>query len=52
MYLSRVKSARRCTTRKGVRWVRTEQLHLTLSFLGDVEAAGEETLRDALAACM
>jgi 2'-5' RNA ligase len=30
---------------KGVRWVPIEQLHLTLCFLGDVEAAGEERLR-------
>lgn len=34
----------------GVRWVRPEKIHLTLSFLGNVEIAAEERLRDALAA--
>jgi 2'-5' RNA ligase len=31
-----------------LRWVPEEQLHLTLSFLGDVEAHAEERLREAL----
>jgi 2'-5' RNA ligase len=34
---------------KGLRWLPAEQLHLTMSFLGDVDAAHEELLRDALA---
>jgi len=33
---------------RGLRWLRAEQLHLTLSFLGDVAADGDERLRDAL----
>jgi 2'-5' RNA ligase len=33
---------------KGVRWLPAEQMHLTLSFLGNVEADGEERLREAL----
>jgi RNA 2',3'-cyclic 3'-phosphodiesterase len=33
----------------GLRWLPEEQLHLTLSFLGEVEAAGEERLIQALA---
>jgi 2'-5' RNA ligase len=32
----------------GLRWLPEEQLHLTLSFLGDVEAAAEDRLREAL----
>ena len=32
----------------GLRWVPEEQLHLTLSFLGDVESSSEERLRLAL----
>jgi 2'-5' RNA ligase len=32
----------------GLRWLPEEQLHLTLSFLGEVEAAGEERLIQAL----
>ena len=32
----------------GVRWVRREKLHLTLSFLGNVEIDAEDRLRDAL----
>ena len=32
----------------GLRWVPEEQLHLTLSFLGDVQAHAEERLRRAL----
>jgi RNA 2',3'-cyclic 3'-phosphodiesterase len=32
----------------GLRWVPEEQLHLTLSFLGDVLTPGEERLRQAL----
>lgn len=34
---------------KGVRWVAEEQLHLTMSFLGEVDAPHEEPLREALA---
>ncbi len=34
---------------KDVRWIRTEKLHLTLSFLGDVDPAREEVLREGLA---
>ena len=34
---------------KGLRWLPAEQLHLTMSFLGDVEADAEKRLRDALA---
>lgn len=34
---------------RGVRWVTAEQIHLTMSFLGEVEADAEERLRDALA---
>jgi 2'-5' RNA ligase len=34
---------------KGLRWLAAPQLHLTMSFLGDVETAREESLRDALA---
>jgi 2'-5' RNA ligase len=33
---------------KGLRWLAASQLHLTMSFLGDVEAAAEERLRAAL----
>ena len=32
----------------GLRWLPEEQLHLTLSFLGDVEAPAEDRLREAL----
>jgi 2'-5' RNA ligase len=32
----------------GLRWLPEEQLHLTLSFLGDVEATAEDRLRKAL----
>jgi RNA 2',3'-cyclic 3'-phosphodiesterase len=32
----------------GLRWLADEQFHLTLSFLGDVEAAAEDRLREAL----
>lgn len=32
----------------GLRWLPEEQLHLTLSFLGDVDAAQETRLREAL----
>ena len=34
----------------GVRWVRAEQLHLTLAFLGPVPSAAEERLHPLLAA--
>jgi 2'-5' RNA ligase len=33
---------------KGLRWLPVEQLHLTMSFLGDVDAAHEERLRETL----
>jgi 2'-5' RNA ligase len=32
----------------GLRWLPEEQLHLTLSFIGDVEAPTEDGLREAL----
>jgi 2'-5' RNA ligase len=32
----------------GLRWLPEEQLHLTLSFLGDVDAGAEDRLRQAL----
>lgn len=32
----------------GARWVRPEQLHITLAFLGNVDAARQARLRDAL----
>jgi RNA 2',3'-cyclic 3'-phosphodiesterase len=34
----------------GLRWIPAEQLHLTLSFLGDVDPVAEERLRQALRA--
>lgn len=34
---------------KGVRWLPAGQMHLTLSFLGNVDAADETRLREALA---
>lgn len=34
----------------GARWLRPEQIHLTLSFLGNVEPRAEETLREKLSA--
>jgi 2'-5' RNA ligase len=34
---------------KGLRWLPAEQLHLTMSFLGDVDVGGEERLRASLA---
>lgn len=34
---------------KGLRWLPAEQLHLTMSFLGDVDAVHEERLRETLA---
>ncbi len=34
----------------GVRWLRPEQMHLTISFFGNVEANAEEILREKLAA--
>jgi 2'-5' RNA ligase len=34
---------------KGVRWLPPEQMHLTMSFLGDVRAEEEERLRESLA---
>jgi 2'-5' RNA ligase len=33
---------------KGLRWLPADQLHLTMSFLGDIEAEAETRLRDAL----
>ena len=33
---------------KGVRWLPPEQMHLTMSFLGNVETGEEERLREAL----
>ena len=32
----------------GLRWLTGEQLHLTLSFIGDVEAAAQDRLHEAL----
>jgi 2'-5' RNA ligase len=34
---------------RGLRWVAPEQLHLTMSFLGDVGPASEDHLRESLA---
>ncbi len=34
----------------GVRWLPADQIHLTVSFLGNVDAVAEEALRDKLAA--
>lgn len=34
---------------KGVRWLEPEQMHLTMCFLGEVDAEREERLRDELA---
>jgi 2'-5' RNA ligase len=34
---------------RGVRWVATEQIHLTMSFMGDVPSEAEDRIRDALA---
>ena len=46
---SRIASDPRIDPRiKGVRWVGVEQLHLTMSFLGDVDAVREEKLRAAV----
>ena len=43
---------RRALPERGVRWARREQFHLTLRFLGDVEAARVEALGEAIrAAC-
>ena len=43
---------RRALPERSVRWARREQFHLTLRFLGDVEAARVEALGEALrAAC-
>ena len=43
---------RRALPERGVRWTRREQFHLTLRFLGDVEAARVEALGEAIrAAC-
>ncbi|MGO8925970.1 MAG: RNA 2',3'-cyclic phosphodiesterase [Limisphaerales bacterium] len=43
---------RRTLPEHGVRWTRREQLHLTLKFLGDVDAARVEALGEAIrAAC-
>jgi len=44
---------RRAVPEHGVRWTRREQFHLTLKFLGDVEAARVEALGEAIrAACL
>jgi RNA 2',3'-cyclic 3'-phosphodiesterase len=43
---------RRALPEHGIRWTRREQFHLTLKFLGDVEAARIEELSEAIrAAC-
>ena len=43
---------RRVLPQRSVRWARREQFHLTLRFLGDVEAARVEALAEAIrAAC-
>jgi len=43
---------RRALPEHGVRWTRREQFHLTLKFLGDVDAARVEALGEAIrAAC-
>lgn len=43
---------RRALTGPGVRWTRREQFHLTLKFLGDVDAARVQPLEEAIrAAC-
>jgi len=34
---------------KGLRWLPLEQIHLTMSFLGAVDSAGESRLKEALA---
>jgi RNA 2',3'-cyclic 3'-phosphodiesterase len=39
---------RRAAPERGVRWARREQFHLTLRFLGDVEAERVEALGEAL----
>jgi 2'-5' RNA ligase len=39
---------RRAAPERGVRWARREQFHLTLRFLGDVEAARVEGLAEAI----
>ena len=36
--------------RPGVRWLKAEQIHLTLAFLGNVESREEESLRAQLSA--
>ena len=36
------------TTVSGVRWVRSEGIHLTLKFLGDIEPAQVESILDAI----
>src|SRR5688572_7909729 len=36
------------TPMRGVRWLRADQLHLTLAFLGDVSAGAETNLREKL----
>jgi 2'-5' RNA ligase len=35
---------------RGLRWLAENQLHLTLSFLGTIDASGEKRLREALSA--